>query len=600
MGLIWANMRAETPRMGTGTGLWAPVLVGWALCAVPALVALVTGGGAVPLSTDDAMRLVQVRDLLAGQGWFDLVQARLGPEGTEMHWSRLVDAPIAALIWLVAPLLGTAEAERAVSVFWPLLTLLPAVLAMAASAGRQGGVGAAWAAAVLTGALLSHAARHNPGALDHHNVQLTLLAVVLAGLLSASSSPRWAALAGGAMAISLAVGIEMVPILAILGAAFALAAVLVPGQLARAAVALGLSFAATLALLFVATAPASAYRGGHCDALSVDMALPAILGALGLAGVAATLCARPVALRLGALLAVGAVALAAAALVAPACFTNPVDAIDPFLRAAWLDNVAETRSLVERLAEGPGPVVPVLVAALAGAVSAMVLIRRDPAARTGWAMLLAGLVAAFAIAAYQVRGLPALSLFAVLPVAVLGPALLREGRARGLAGIALLLLAVPGVSGAVASAMPAPARAPGNDATSDPVGDLFRCYEDDVLGAFAALPPGLVSASSNLGAHILLESPQRVLSAPYHRNEAGMIAQIRIALAEPAEAEVMLRDLGVDYVALCGTDPETRYPADTTHPGLFPALGRDEVPAYLTPLPVPPGSPLRLYAVTPG
>ena len=31
--------------------------------------------------SDDAMRLVQVRDLLAGQGWFDMVQHRLMPPG---------------------------------------------------------------------------------------------------------------------------------------------------------------------------------------------------------------------------------------------------------------------------------------------------------------------------------------------------------------------------------------------------------------------------------------------------------------------------------------------------------------------------------------
>ena len=48
------------------------------------------------LSTDDAMRLVEVRDLLAGQGWFDLTQYRLSPPGgVAMHWSRLVDVPLA-------------------------------------------------------------------------------------------------------------------------------------------------------------------------------------------------------------------------------------------------------------------------------------------------------------------------------------------------------------------------------------------------------------------------------------------------------------------------------------------------------------------------
>src|ERR1700733_1318490 len=47
--------------------------------------------------TDDATRLVQVHDFLAGQGWFDLTQYRIDPpDGLLMHWSRLVDVPIAA------------------------------------------------------------------------------------------------------------------------------------------------------------------------------------------------------------------------------------------------------------------------------------------------------------------------------------------------------------------------------------------------------------------------------------------------------------------------------------------------------------------------
>ena len=56
------------------------------------------------LSTDDAMRLVEVRDLIGGQGWFDLFQYRLDPPGTSMHWSRLIDAPLAALILLLKPI----------------------------------------------------------------------------------------------------------------------------------------------------------------------------------------------------------------------------------------------------------------------------------------------------------------------------------------------------------------------------------------------------------------------------------------------------------------------------------------------------------------
>ena len=81
--------------------------------------------GGMPLvnDTDDAMRLVEVRDLLAGQGWYDLTQHRLdAPYGASMHWSRLIDAPIAGLILLLRPLLGVG-AETAAAYVWPLLML---------------------------------------------------------------------------------------------------------------------------------------------------------------------------------------------------------------------------------------------------------------------------------------------------------------------------------------------------------------------------------------------------------------------------------------------------------------------------------------------
>ena len=52
----------------------------------------------LPIGDNDSLlRLVEIRDLLGGQGWFDLHQYRMGPPGGfVMHWSRLVDAPIAA------------------------------------------------------------------------------------------------------------------------------------------------------------------------------------------------------------------------------------------------------------------------------------------------------------------------------------------------------------------------------------------------------------------------------------------------------------------------------------------------------------------------
>src|SRR5262245_55540202 len=53
---------------------------------------------------DDYMRLNEVINWLHGQGWYDLSHPRMAPGAhTVLHWSRLVDLPIA---FLAFPLVG--------------------------------------------------------------------------------------------------------------------------------------------------------------------------------------------------------------------------------------------------------------------------------------------------------------------------------------------------------------------------------------------------------------------------------------------------------------------------------------------------------------
>src|SRR4029079_4818561 len=113
---------AELPREPAETRKL--LLLIWAVTVATYLLA----GSGPTLSTDDAMRLVQVRDLLAGQGWYDLTQYRLSPpEGVVMHWSRLIDVPIAFLIRVTDWAVPAALAERLARTGWsaaPLLALL--------------------------------------------------------------------------------------------------------------------------------------------------------------------------------------------------------------------------------------------------------------------------------------------------------------------------------------------------------------------------------------------------------------------------------------------------------------------------------------------
>ena len=123
--------------------------------------------------TDDAVRLVAVRELLAGAPWFDTTLPRIGaPEPLVSHWSRLIDLPLALLMLLLRPLFGVEGAEIAARIAWPtvLFFVLQLVLVEAQLPPRR-----AWAPAfVFTLPVLSPCAlvQFKPGRIDHHNAMI--------------------------------------------------------------------------------------------------------------------------------------------------------------------------------------------------------------------------------------------------------------------------------------------------------------------------------------------------------------------------------------------------------------------------------------------
>ena len=119
-------------------------------------------------------RLVEVRDLIGGQGWFDVFQYRMDPpDGTSMHWSRLIDAPLAGLILLLKPLLGMHDAQALTLYFWPALLFAIALALIAAIARQVSNSTAPVIAAVVLGVLAFPALVHfRAGAIDHHNAQI--------------------------------------------------------------------------------------------------------------------------------------------------------------------------------------------------------------------------------------------------------------------------------------------------------------------------------------------------------------------------------------------------------------------------------------------
>src|SRR5206468_8725594 len=172
--------------------------------------------------TDDNMRMMQVRGLLHGQDWFDLRNYRLNPPfGANIHWSRLVDLPIAGLILALRPLLGGAAAERWAVAIAPMLPYLLLLWSLALAARRLIDPRAYPLAFVALFFAASTNGMFMPERIDHHGWQLALLAMGLAGIADRNRI-RGALTLGISSALSLAIGLEMMIYIAIAGVAMAL------------------------------------------------------------------------------------------------------------------------------------------------------------------------------------------------------------------------------------------------------------------------------------------------------------------------------------------------------------------------------------------
>ncbi|MFL0670850.1 MAG: hypothetical protein ACJLS3_05320 [Erythrobacter sp.] len=260
------------------------ITLAWAaVCVLLVLTSPHLGAGRFP-DVDDALRMVEVRDLLAGQGWYDLYQHRMTPpEGTLMHWSRLVDAPLAAGIGLLALVMPQASAEVLVAAVMPLLVLLATMLATGRLAFEKLG-GQVAVLAALTFALVPMVpAQFQPLRIDHHAWQVLSVAAATWAVFRADAA-RGGMMAGLAMAAGLMISLETL----VMAAGFAL--LLTWRWLADPAERAGLArylqgLALGLAGLFAATRGV-ADLAPHCDAIA-----PHHLGFFGIAAAGASLLA---------------------------------------------------------------------------------------------------------------------------------------------------------------------------------------------------------------------------------------------------------------------------------------------------------------------
>lgn len=590
------------PRIANGG--WAVVLL-CLLIAFALAVPILRGGVFDAMSTDDAMRLVEVRDLLAGQSWFDLTQHRLDPpQGSLMHWSRLIDAPIAALILMLRPLLGGAAAEQAALMLWPTLLLAAALALVAATAARMAGATPRRdlrLAAMISAALAAPALIHfRAGAIDHHNAQMVLLLAFLFFAADIETSARAAVLAALSASLSVAIGLEMLPAIAA-GCVAVLGLLLWRGSaVASRTTVFGATLIGSCALLAVLLLPPQSWTAPVYDAFGGPVMLLMAGGGACLIVVGAVATRWPgLPARLAAAALTGSLLLAVFFAAYPDAIASPYAAVDPLVATLWLNRVFETMSIHMLFLLEPERIVGLYApAAITLILAGRVAWRAVPELRFRWGLGISVLAALFAISLWQMRGAAAAAIVAA-PLLVASLASLWPNCAPRRLLLAVLLLS-PMVLAAGGQAV-----RPVLDAISPPTriiakqNDVSTCRTFSGLAPLANIPRGRIIAPIDLGPGILAATDHSVFAGPYHRNNDGNLAMIRAMMAAPAAAHRLLRERQVDYVVLCRGSLELLELTDMAPDGLAARLGRGEVPDFLQPVELGPANNLTAWRVRP-
>ncbi|OWK30675.1 hypothetical protein SPMU_16640 [Sphingomonas mucosissima] len=548
--------------------------------------------------TDDNMRLMQVRALLDGQGWYDLRNYRLNPpQGFDIHWSRIVDLPIAGLILLLRPLVGVAEAEKLACGIAPLLPLGIVLVALGATVRRLVAP-LAWPLAIIfmmssTVALMMFM----PDRIDHHGWQLAMLSLTVAGLCD-PKGPRGGAIVGLASAVSLAIGLEMLPYCAMAGAIIALRWVwdaAERGRLMSYALTLGGGCAAGYVIF-----ASEANRVMRCDALT-----PIWLSVFVAAGAGLALLAMmsPGDRRVRVLLAaiVGGAIAGAFALMFPQCLARPEQVSDE-LYTSWLSNVREAKPIYRHPFRTAFPLAALPVMGIIGAVIATWRARRS-ASVVGWASV--SLFALFSVSMllWQVRAGAAAQMMAIPGVTALAFFLLpwlltqRSIFVRVFAGAAVFTL----ISGSFATVMlgtlpidkPKPYVQRVNRATG-------RCMTVPAMAPLNRIPRATIFTFVDLGPRLITLTHHDAIAGPYHRNGDAILDVHHAFKGSPEEARAIMTGHGATLMLVCPNMAESTVYRDRKPGGFYDRLAHGETFDWLTPIPLPKGSPLRLFRIEHG
>ncbi len=583
-----------TPELLTRVGLaWG------AVCALLLLVHYSAISALRFPDPDDTMRLLQVRDLIAGQGWFDLTQTRVNaPDGgVPMHWSRLVDLPLAAIIIALTPLLGSASAELAALVIVPLVTLGIVMLLAARIAWRLMGGEEAMMTCLVIAMSVPVLFQFGPLRIDHHGWQIVCALAAINGLMT-----RRGLIGGIAVGVSLAVwisiSIEGLPLAAAICGVTALRWLRNRNDRVWLTATMQ-SLAITSAALFIGT------RGFSDLAVYCDAIGPVHIAMFAWGAAALTLLSKAEPLPKIAVLTgfgvTGAGALGMLFYAAPQCASGGFAALDPLVEQYWYVNVGEGMPVWDQKLK---TALQYVVAPSIGVIAALNLVSRSHDwLRRFWIDYTIVLIAALAVSLLVARAGAVAGVIAAVPLAwqvnqwLRNIRTMRKPAPRAFALVAVVLALLPTLPlMLVGWAIPAQASKNGA-AQMQQVRKASSCQIADSAPSLRALAKGEVFAPMDISPRLLLETDHTVVATGHHRGSDGMRVLIATSMGSASEAKATLVQRGTSYVALCPDQSEALMYAAAAPDGFAARLIDNDAPEWLEPVALKQPTNLKLWRI---
>jgi hypothetical protein len=533
---------------------------------------------------DDQLRLVQLRDFLNGQSWFDNNQYRLNaPYGAPMHWSRLVELPLAAIIYMLRPFVGQPAAEMVAGSLVPLALFGGVICLLAQIASKAGSRAAGVFAAVIAATSVPLVMQLQPMRIDHHGWQIFMAVAALASLFHANARKAGIAL-GVALAVWLHISLEGAPMAAAFFVYLGWRWLVSADEGKRLSFAIA-GFALTSLLLFFGSQQKGIHADVFCDTVSLPHIWAIITAAvIMLPGVAAAPATRTVRVLVILLAAAGTGFVMVS--LAPDCLGDAFANLDPLVREYWYANVKEGLPIWQQ----DGHTAAFLLAGPAIGLASCIWLLRSANAETKSKLATITFFVGYGclLSVFVFRTVSVASAYAVVPAALIAAHLFGQFRNSNVPAVRIgtvaIILAIL-VPGALLNATLNLFQAKQAAADVRAEQNAVACESAASVAQLAQLPTGNMLAPFDMGPMILSQTQHRIVASSHHRNARGMYDHIRIFRSRPDVSHKLLKARAIRYLTVCAGEEELAFYAKKDPNGLWGSIERGDVPGWLEALP---------------